>query len=1149
MNSVLGRIEAIVRGAVEKSSLVLRTVMVAVLLLAFDIAVPDQHRTIFSTEASTHTVTFDSQGGPAISPISWTMGSPLTLPVPVRPGYTFGGWSTRSAGSQLVYQTTNPNRVGNSISYSTGFGRGGSDAAAVLTGQGATFDRVRYRMEASYNGTTRFADVSFDKWNPNLTIAQLAVPDLADTRTIKTNVSNLYVQSNWNAIAGTAGAVTNGFGKTGRLELWPWNYGPETSSVSPVGNGSVYDSDDTATGSSSYGSFQVHNITDSHTVLAWNNHSNTNNPDIGFGNYLSGHPDWTFVGRSNFDLSTWRLQIFIGDVLPGGVTYTPSNTAPFTLFAQWTPNTSTVTYSYNNATGGNSVTSATYTTDGTAITLPTPVRTGFVFDGWYSNASLTDFLGNQGATITPSQSITAYAKWLRVLTVSFDSRGGSSVSSITTLESGAITSTPPTPTRANFTFKGWYLASTGGNPLSFPFTHGNTANFSLFAQWITDQSGFTITNVPTQLGFLGTTTLGVTGGNGTGAVAYATTTPTVCSVNAGSGVVTMLASTGTCAIAATKAADPDFFATSATVSINAIKANQSALSIAGASSGVFGASINLSTSGGSSGGQVSWSVGSSSACTVGSNGVLLVTSGTGSCNVTATMAGSSDYEPVTSSTFAVSISRATQANLAIVNTEVTFGQTLSLVASGGSGSGAVSFEEVSGTCTVNGTTLTVGNAGSSCVIRASRAGDGNYNLRLSADTTINIVRASQSGFSITSTNSFVTGDSLNLSAIGGQTGGTVTWNVVSGVCSISGTTLSASRGGLTCVVSATRAGNTNYLASTDSITITVDKISQVLIFRSAAPSPAIVGETYTVSVDSSVFLAASISVTNQSQSVCSISAGVVTFLSAGSCVVSASQSGTDVYASAAISQTISVVSAPQSTLAPQAGSSAPVTSSPTPSIRPDSTKPLPVTTTIAPTTTTTTTTIPADPTQPQMGQDGLAPSLEVGESTAYIRGQQVNVSITQIENALLLTLPNDVRVQIGRLQNSGESVPIAADGGLRMFRNDTVDIDVLGFVPGTTYTVFMFSDPVELSRGVTDAEGHVAQVVAMPKDVKYGDHTLQVVGVGRDGEIVSVSLGFEVLERTNSTIIVVISLGAAVLLALLGGRPIFVRRRRQSDAP
>jgi hypothetical protein len=180
-----------------------------------------------------------------------------------------------------------------------------------------------------------------------------------------------------------------------------------------------------------------------------------------------------------------------------------------------------------------------------------------------------------------------------------------------------------------------------------------------------------------------------------------------------------------------------------------------------------------------------------------------------------------------------------------------------------------------------------------------------------------------------------------------------------------------------------------------------------------------------------------------------------------------------------------------------------------------------------------------------LGADGRGPSLEVGESTAFIRGQQVAVSITQIENALLLTLPNDIRISVGRLQRSSESVSVAADGALRMYRNETVDVEVQGFIPGTTYTFFMFSEPVELGRGVADAEGQVSQVVTMPKDVEHGDHTLQVVGVGPDGEIVSVSLGFEVLERTSNTFIVVLSLGAAVLLALLGGRPIFVRRRRQ----
>jgi trimeric autotransporter adhesin len=657
------------------------------------------------------------------------------------------------------------------------------------------------------------------------------------------------------------------------------------------------------------------------------------------------------------------------------------------------------------------------------------------------------------------------------------------------------------------------------------------------------QSTVSITGAPATLGYLGSVSLGTNGGSGTGAVSYVSTTPQVCWVNSGSGVVTMLVSSGNCSIGVTKASDNLYLAASANVDLVAIKAFQSPLAISGTSAGSFGETISLSVAGGSTSGAVVWSVGVSTACTVSSSGILSVTSGIGTCNVTATMAGSEDYEPVTSASFEVVVSRALQMALTIVDTEVSYGQTLSLVASGGSGTGVLTWEEVSGTCTINGTTLTVGSAGSTCVIRVKRAGDNNYDERFSVDTTINIVRANQTGFLITNSNNFVTGDSLNLSAMGGQTGGAVTWNVVSGVCTLSGTTLTSSRGGVSCVVSATRAGNNNYLAVTESFTVTVDKIAQTLTFRSVAPAQAVVGETYTVSVDSSLFLAATISVTNQSQSICSISAGVVTFLSAGNCVISASQAGTDVFASAAISQTISVVVASPSTSAPQLGPSGPSDSVSNPGGNSDSSLPSTVTITIA-TTTTTTTTIPSDPTQPQMGQDGQPPLLNAGESTAFVRGQQVNVSVMQIENAVLLSLPNDVQVRIGRLQNLGDSVPVAADGVLRMYRNDTVDVGVEGFVPGTTYTVFMFSDPRELGRGVTDAEGQVAQVVSVPKDVEYGDHTLQVVGVGRDGEIVSVSLGFEVLERASNTVAVVLALGAAVLLALLGGRPIFARRRR-----
>ncbi|MFZ9931522.1 MAG: hypothetical protein ACO3GZ_12015, partial [Ilumatobacteraceae bacterium] len=98
-------------------------------------------------------------------------------------------------------------------------------------------------------------------------------------------------------------------------------------------------------------------------------------------------------------------------------------------------------------------------------------------------------------------------------------------------------------------------------------------------------------------------------------------------------------------------------------------------------------------------------------------------------------------------------------------------------------------------------------------------------------------------------------------------------------------------------------------------------------------------------------------------------------------------------------------------------------------------------------------------------------------------------------------------------------------------------------VPGTTYTVFMFSDPVELGRGVATANGGVGGLFQTPADVEYGGHTLQVNGVGPGGEIVSLSMGFEVLEKQSNMLAAVLAIGFAVLLALLGGKPIFKRRR------
>lgn len=1060
---------------------VVRVVAVVILLVVVDLAFPDFHRTISPTMAAPYTVTFETQGGTSIPSSTWTPGSSITLPNPTRTGYTFNGWSTRAAGSQLVYQTTNSTRSGNSIVYTTGFGKGAGDAAATLTSQGASFSRARYRMEANYNGTLRYADVAFDVWTPGMSISQLAVPDLSDTRVVKTNVSNLFVDSNWPGFSNVASAVTTGSGKSGRLELWPWNYSPYTTGISPSGNGAVYDFDDTSEGNANYGSFQVHNLTDSQTVLAWNRHFDSN-PDIGFGNYLgSTNTDWTFAQKTLFDTATWKLQIYIGDQYSAGTSYTPTTSDPVTFYAQWTPNTYNVTYNYNSATGGNSVASATFTSGGSVITLPTPTRTNFTFEGWYADAGFASRVGSGGSSYSPTTSGTLYAKWM------------------------------------------------------------------------TNQAVFSISGAPSTLGYQASVTIGTSGGSGTGGVVFATSSPAVCSVNANTGVVTMIESSGTCSLVATKAADSSYYATSATTSISAAKGTQASLTVSGSSSANFGSTVQLSISGGTTSGLISWSAGASTACSVGATGIVTITAGTGSCAVTSTMAGNGNYEPVSSNAFVISVNRASQSALTVTSTEATYGQDLSLTVTGGSGTGVLTWDRVSGTCSLSGSTLTPGSVGSSCVVKVTKAADGNHNVRSSADTSITTVRAPQVGFSVTSATSFETGTPLSLTATGGQSGGSISWTVVSGPCTLTGSTLSSSRGGVTCVVVATRAASTNYLAASETVTITVTKIPQSLAFQGTPPSSATVGTSYTANVVSSAFLSVTLAVSNQSQSVCSVSAGVISFLSPGSCLVSASQSGDDSYANAAISHTILIVPAPVSTSVPAvpAATVAPILSqSPSTSV-PVRTVPSPqtnggsTTSTTTSTTTTTTTTVPPNAGAAQLNPDGTSPDLSAGQSTAFVRGKKVAISIQKFKETLVVSLPNKVTVTFGRRARESDSVPVATDGVLRAFHQETIDVLMNGLIPGTTYTVFMFSSPTELGRGIAKSDGSVSVTVKIPKDSSIGEHTLQVNGVGPKNAMVSLSMGIEVLERQSNLRVVVAVMAIAILLALLGGRPLFRRQRRR----
>ena len=69
------------------------------------------------------------------------------------------------------------------------------------------------------------------------------------------------------------------------------------------------------------------------------------------------------------------------------------------------------------------------------------------------------------------------------VTITYNSQGGSAITNGTTTVGGQIASSPGTPTRGGYSFAGWFTAASGGSALSFPYTHNQSADFTLHAQW------------------------------------------------------------------------------------------------------------------------------------------------------------------------------------------------------------------------------------------------------------------------------------------------------------------------------------------------------------------------------------------------------------------------------------------------------------------------------------------------------------------------------------------------------------------------------------------------------------------------------------------------------------------------------------------
>lgn len=193
---------------------------------------------------------------------------------------------------------------------------------------------------------------------------------------------------------------------------------------------------------------------------------------------LSATKSLDFVNTTG---SAKNITKYFGVWIAGSFGKTYSNQAKATCTV--TPASVTYPVTFNPNGGTVSTKSKKVTIGKTYGTLPTPTRTGYEFDGWYTRES-------GGTKVTANTSVgtdpptTLYAHWKgKNYTVTLDANGGTVGMKSRTATYGSEYPALPAPTREGYTFDGWYTQITDGTKVDDNTTVTTAADHTLYAHW------------------------------------------------------------------------------------------------------------------------------------------------------------------------------------------------------------------------------------------------------------------------------------------------------------------------------------------------------------------------------------------------------------------------------------------------------------------------------------------------------------------------------------------------------------------------------------------------------------------------------------------------------------------------------------------
>ena len=382
-----------------------------------------------------YTITFDTNGGSEIAPITQDYGTQIAAPAnPTRKGYTFKGWDkeipeTMPAENITVKAQWEINQY--TITFDT---NGGSEIAPITQDYGT-------QIAAPANPTRK--GYTFKGWDKE-------IPETMPAE-------NITVKAQWEINQYTITFDTNGGSEIAPITQ---DYGTEiTAPDNPTRKGYTFKGWDKEIPET----MPAENITvkaqweiNQYTITFDTNGGSEIAPITqDYGTEITAPDNPT---RKGYTFKGWDKEI--PETMPA---------ENITVKAQWEINQYTITFDTN---GGSEI--APITQDyGTEITAPdNPTRKGYTFKGWDKEIPET----------MPAENITVKAQWeINQYTITFDTNGGSEIAPITQ-DYGTEITAPDNPTRKGYTFKGWDKEI----PETMP-----AENITVKAQWEINQ--YTIT--------------------------------------------------------------------------------------------------------------------------------------------------------------------------------------------------------------------------------------------------------------------------------------------------------------------------------------------------------------------------------------------------------------------------------------------------------------------------------------------------------------------------------------------------------------------------------------------------------------------------------------------------------------------------------